>query len=285
MRQSLSIILLFAGTAAAGELPIVPAIDVDPQQIAASDDPASGILPATDESFGWAFNVFRPLRITHLAWNDTDRNGLSHSHAVGIWRNTLVLENSPFNPLWPVLSENELVVETVIPAGTVAELNGSWRRVPVGPIQLEPGQYQIVGQNHAGSADDFVFWTPTNFFPRPTFAPGISTSGMSRGQPAFGPVQWGGWLPPGTFNGQSMPGALMGTMFFVRDIPEPPAFVLACACCIVFWLHAKRRGAPLSRERLLRLNIDPHQPVVGGVNGVATRFAGPWPEDAAAGDG
>jgi hypothetical protein len=144
MRKSLSIILLFAGTAAAGELPIVPLIDIDPQQFAASDHPTSGILPATGESFGWAFHLFRPVRLTHLAWNDTDRNGLSHSHAVGIWRNTLHSEDSPFGPLWPILSENELVVETVIPAGTAAELNEAWRRVQVGPIQLEPGQYQII---------------------------------------------------------------------------------------------------------------------------------------------
>jgi hypothetical protein len=243
MRRSIGIILLCAGTSAAGTVPSVPLIDIDPEQEVSRN--RAGTLPTTDRSWGWAFTIepgFRAL-VTHLAWHDTDRNGLSHPHPVGIWRNTLSTTFYPaYTPYWPHVSANELVVEAVIPAGTTSELIGPWRRIPIEPIRLESGQYQIVGHNHSSSSDDLVFWASNS----PQIAPGIRLSGMSEEQLNFGPVQWGGWLPgrsPFELNDNttySVPGGILGPMLFVQFIiPEPTALVLvfiaSCICCSLRW--------------------------------------------------
>ena len=94
MRQSFCMILLFASVASAGEIPVVPLVNIDPTQAADSPVWFSGVLPASDESWGWAFGVERQFYalVTHVAWYDTDGNGLSHPHSVGIWRDTVRLE-------------------------------------------------------------------------------------------------------------------------------------------------------------------------------------------------
>jgi hypothetical protein len=240
MKRSLCIILLFAGTSAAGTIPSVPLIDIDPQQEV--DRNRAGVLPTTDESWGWAFTIeprYRAL-VTHLAWHDTDGNGLSHPHAVGIWRNTLSTTFFPaYTPYWPHVSVNELVAEAVIPAGTTGDLIGPWRLVPIEPVRLESGQYQIVGENHAGSNDDLIFWASNS----PGIAAGIRLGGMSEGQQAFGPIPWGGWLPGRSpfelFDNTtfSVPGGILGPMLFVQIIPEPTSsvpIVIGCAvCCLL----------------------------------------------------
>ena len=86
MKQSLCIFLLIAGTASADELQIIPLVDVDPQQLAPSS--RSGTLPAKDESRGSAFSTSYRTRLEYVGWYDSDRDGLSHSHRVGIWRDT-----------------------------------------------------------------------------------------------------------------------------------------------------------------------------------------------------
>ena len=142
---------------------------------------------------------------------------------------------------------NELVAQAVIPAGTAAELNGPWRRVPVGPIRLESGQYQVVGDNHADSKDDLVFWA-SNF---PAICGGVRLGGMSEGQSDFGPIEWGGWLPgrsPFELNENrtfSVPGGILGPMLFVQMIiPEPTAWasiiIACCGCCL---LRSRNRRA------------------------------------------
>jgi hypothetical protein len=83
MRHSVYIVLLFAGVASAGEIPVVPLVNIDPAQTAESSVLISGVLPATDESWGWAFTVPDTqdrVFVTHVAWYDTDGDGLSHSH-------------------------------------------------------------------------------------------------------------------------------------------------------------------------------------------------------------
>ena len=257
MKRSLCLILLFAGTSAAGTIPSVPLIDIDPEQEVSRN--RAGTLPTTDESWGWAFSIepgFRAL-VTHLAWHDTDRNGLSHEHAVGICRNTLSATFFPaYTVYWPHVSVNELVTQTVIPAGTAAELDGPWRRIPIEPVLLESGQYQIVGDNHAGSSDDLIFWA-SNF---PGISPGVRLGGMSEGQSDFGPIQWGGWLPgrsPFELNENrtySVPGGILGPMLFVRFIiPEPTALVLTliagCICCSRRRRNPTRCASPW-RQRL-----------------------------------
>jgi hypothetical protein len=236
-------------------------IDIDPQLEV--DRNRAGTLPTTSESSGWAFTIepgWRAL-VTHMSWHDTDRDGLTNEHAVGIRRNTLATTFFPaFTPYWPHVAVNEFVAQAVIPAGTAAELDGPWRRVPVGPIRLESGQYQVVGDNHADSKDDLVFWA-SNF---PAIRGGIRLAGMSEGQPDFGPIEWGRWLPgrsPFELNESrtfSVPGGILGPMLFVQlIIPEPtaavPAVIACCGCCLLRSrdrIEAYRRA---SRARRLRM--------------------------------
>jgi hypothetical protein len=261
MKRSLYIILFFSSTSMAGTIPSVPLINIDPELEVSRN--TAGTLPATNESWGWAFTIESGWRalVTHLAWHDTDGNGLSHPHAVGIWRNTIVTSPFPENtPYWPHVSENELVVDTIIPAGTTAELAGPWRRMPIPPIRLERGQYQIVGENHAGSSDDLTFWA-SNF---PGISPGVRLGGMSESLQEFGPIQWGGWLPgraPFELNNSrtfSVPGGILGPMLFVQFIiPEPTAlglaFVAGCVSCL---MRTRKRTRACSRFVCLPVPTD-----------------------------
>jgi hypothetical protein len=224
MRQSLCYVLLIAGTTSAGQIS-VPLVDVDPQRLNHIDG-NFGTLPSADDSRGWAFSLRFPAVLTHLAWFDTDRDGLSHTHAVGIWRNTLASIVPNQGPFWPQISVDQLISEATIPAGASAELSGPWRRVPIGPLYLLAGQYHIVGSNRADSRDSLVFWSSRGESHGDQFiAEGARLRGMSYGQSEFGPVQDGKWIPFGT---ESVPAALMGPMLFVSVIvPEPSTATLA----------------------------------------------------------
>src|SRR4051812_2547053 len=46
------------------------------------------VEPANNKTWGYSFYITTPVTVTHLAWNDTARDGLSHSHEVGIWKDT-----------------------------------------------------------------------------------------------------------------------------------------------------------------------------------------------------
>jgi hypothetical protein len=238
MIRALFCILFLASTASAGLIQ-VPLVDVDPQQLD-SRTSITGKLPSADDSRGWAFTLRFPTTVTHLAWNDTNRDGLSHSHAVGIWRNILDGFTPGFSQYFPEVSVDQLVFETVIPAGTQAELSGPWRRVPVGPILLPPGEYHIVGQNHSDSTDDLVYWSSRGPFSGDArlIVEGARLAGMSLGRPDFGPVQLGNWLEWGDF---PIPAALMGPMLFVEVIPEPSTWVMALAACVWYRQFAVRR--------------------------------------------
>jgi hypothetical protein len=249
MRQSLCYFALIAGSACAGQIP-VPLVDVDPEQLTGSNS-ISGTLPPADDSRGWAFQVRFPTLVTHLAWYDEGRDGLSYSHAVGIWRNTLDGVRPGTSWYWPVISVDELVIQTVIPAGTQAELHGPWRRLPITPILLQPGEYHIVGQNHAASTDNLVFWASRGHLGDPELiADGVRLAGMSYGQPEFGPVQPGHWLFWGDF---PIPAALMGPMpFVIANIPEPSTSTMVLVGCFLL-AGAVRKGDRSARAAELSL--------------------------------
>ena len=236
MRLSICITILLASVTYAGEIPVVPMINVDPKQVAESDHLFAGYLPTTDESWGWAFAVqqgFRAL-ITHVAWYDTDGDGLSHPHSIGIWRDT-VRDKFGFgdfgNLFFPQVSEIEFVAEMTIPAGAHAELIGPWRRIAINPIVLGPGQYQVVGQNNHESSDDLVFWVQSSIPNDASPVNGVVLQGLSSGQQDFGSIRWGGWLTPQVGN-FPVRGAIVGPMLFVQmNVPEPSTALLA----VVAW--------------------------------------------------
>jgi hypothetical protein len=245
MRLSLCITILLASTTCAGEIPVVPLINIDPKQVAESDRLFAGYLPTTDESWGWAFAVQQGFRasITHVAWYDTNGDGLSHPHSIGIWRDTVRHElgfGDFGNLFFPQVSETEFVAEMTIPGGTEAELLGPWRRWAINPIVLGPGQYQLVGQNNHDSSDDLVFWIqPALVNASP---PGITLQGLSSGQQDFGPIRWGGWLPSDV-GGRPVHGGIMGPMLFVQMIiPEPSTALLSFIALYVCSITVGRRN-------------------------------------------
>ena len=226
------VITLTTSEILAGELPVVPLVNIDPQQLNPTMTTA-GILPAADESRGWAFELATGKQLEYLAWYDTDGDGLSHSHRVGIWRNTLAGFSPGMGHYFPYFTANELVTEIVIPTGSQAELAGPWRRIPVGPIVLKPGQYQIVGENHAGSDDGLVFWLGLDHRP---LAQGASLVGISIGQPIFGPIKEGNWFPPLLIPLDVSPFTTTGPMLFVRDVPEPSTWATALVGVCGWWI-------------------------------------------------
>jgi hypothetical protein len=244
MRQSICCFVLIAGTTSAGQIS-VPLVDVDPQRLN-HIDANFGTLPSADDSRGWAFSLRFPAILTHLAWFDTDRDGLSHSHAIGIWQNTLESIVPNQGPFWPQVSVDQLVVQTMIPAGTSAELSGPWRRVPIGPLYLPAGQYHIVGSNQADSQDDLIFWSSRGESHGDQFiAEGARLRGMSYGQAEFGPVEPGKWIP---FGIESVPAALMGPMPFVSVmVPEPSTATFAVIVLIGLWMILDGRSAAKPR--------------------------------------
>jgi hypothetical protein len=254
MRHSVYIVLLFAGVASAGEIPVVPLVNIDPKQAAESPVWFSGVLPASNESWGWAFAVDRQYRalITHVAWYDKGGDGLSHSHSIGIWRDTVRdgLGLGPdANGYFPQISESELIVQAVIPSGTAAELVGPWRRMPINPIRLGPGNYYVVGRNHADSNDDLVFWTDGVIPGEPSSPRGVFLKGMSSGQPVFGPIRWGGWLTPDN-DIRPIRGTITGPMLFAQIIiPEPSTGLLAMMACCGYGLNCRPRKTVAAKRK------------------------------------
>src|SRR5215218_5905220 len=81
MRQLLSLLLglvLFTSAHADSQ----PLFDIDPAV------EAWLIEPANNKTWGWSFYVTTPITVTHLAWHDTNGDGLSHSHQIGLWKDT-----------------------------------------------------------------------------------------------------------------------------------------------------------------------------------------------------
>lgn len=94
-----------------------------------------------NQNVGWQFNVVTSLTVTGLGWFDEGQNGLGISHEVGIWN-----------------SSGTLLTSAVVPAGTVAVLDGQFRMVPITPIVLAVGTGYIVGGlNTSASGDRLAF--------------------------------------------------------------------------------------------------------------------------------
>lgn len=90
-----------------------------------------------DQNVGWSFNVLTGINVTGLEWFDTNGDGLSQSHQVGIWN-----------------SVGTLLASAIIPSGTAATLTGGFRFVPINAVFLAAaGGYIVGGLNFANSTD------------------------------------------------------------------------------------------------------------------------------------
>ena len=92
-------------------------------------NPATGTTGTNqDQTVGWQFNVLSPLTVTGLGWYDDGGNGLATGHSVGIW-----------NP------SGTLLASILVPAGTVAALDGQFRTVSIPDLSLTIGDGYIIG--------------------------------------------------------------------------------------------------------------------------------------------
>jgi hypothetical protein len=91
----------------------------------------------TDISLGWQFNVLQSITVEGLGWFDENADGLQVSHHVGIW--------SP---------AGVLLVDAIVPAGTLATLDGQFRTASTATIVLPPGNGYIVGGQSFALATD-----------------------------------------------------------------------------------------------------------------------------------
>lgn len=223
LRTALTIGMLFSGSLVFGQS--VPIYNINPG--------VDGyfVEPANNKTWGYSFYVNSPIRVTHLGWYDTNGDGLSHAHRVGIWKDTTGMTG------WPYINGGTLFTSTLIPVGTVAELSGPWRRVAITPITLEIGGYSIGGQNSASSLDEmwyihFTALTPAVVDPRVTIGSfDYNVSGRD------------GFFPPGTSPSSwyALDGAEIGAMLFVEPVPEPTTLVLITIAGMLIFGFNKRR--------------------------------------------
>jgi hypothetical protein len=112
------------------------------------------------QSVGWRFDVLEPIIVTGLTWYDEFQDGLLLGHETGLW-----------NPA------GDLLTSVVIPAGSVAPLDGIWRVVKVEPFVLLPDDGYIVGGFMGfGTSDRLALSVDQSVhaaidFVAPTFAP------------------------------------------------------------------------------------------------------------------
>jgi len=165
--------------------------------------------------YGWTFQVMEPITVTALAWYDEGQNGLFQGHEIGLWWASSSL------PL-----TNYLVTSISIPSGTLAELNGIYRKVDLAsPITLGTGRHIIGGTYSFPSEDQVAFGVAQNY------QDWTQDSRIALGQPAWAYGD-GFRMPDHSFLAY---GLNVGPMLYIEPIPEPSPVALALIgffCCI-----------------------------------------------------
>ncbi|WP_428304009.1 PEP-CTERM sorting domain-containing protein [Lacipirellula sp.] len=108
-----------------------------------------------------------------------------------------------------------MLTSATIPAGSVAELSGPWRRIQIAPLVLQPGFYSIGGQNKAQSTDDMVYIGDPPLSVVDPRVDIISFDFNINGPDGFHPP---GSAPSGWY---AFRGVELGPMLFVEAVPEP----------------------------------------------------------------
>jgi hypothetical protein len=232
---------VFFTIARAGHAASVPIVNVDPS------GPCPTVClnePHGDITWGWTFYVTEPIAITHVGWYDQDGDGLSHLHRIGIWRDLTGETNWPYvdgTPQQILGTFPPFVTDGLeIPAGTAAELDGPWRKVPINaippgtPFVLQPGGYAVGGLDHPNSTDAIRY----------TLAGGATPNLLTSdpriiiGAPSYSSQS--GFRVPDIFI--LVHGVEMGPMLFAEPVPEPSRPLLLAAGAF----------AALGRPRYLR---------------------------------
>ncbi len=182
----------------------------------------------TDISLGWQFNVLQSVTLEGLGWFDEQADGLQNAHTVGIWSPT-----------------GTLLASAIIPAGTLASLDGQFRTAAVSPFVLPPGNGYIVGgQSFAGDAERLACGNPAQGSP---FFPQLSQSLDPRVQWTAATYSIGSAFQRPTMVGVSSQG-YYGPSFSVQAIPEPSTVAVALMGFSVFCLKPRSTSIPQLRR-------------------------------------
>ena len=191
------------------------------------------VEPANNKTWGYSFYATTPVTVTHLAWYDTGGDGLSHSHKVGLWKDTSgITQANWFSGYFP--NGGSLLASVTVPAGTTAELSGPWRRVPITPVTLGVGGYSVGGQNNSQSTDEMVYKLFGSFgVSYPTYLDDRVLGGSF----TFNIGGADGFYAPGTTSGDGWylaAGAELGATLFLESVPEPNSLMLFAIAAAVF---------------------------------------------------
>jgi hypothetical protein len=156
-----------------------------------------------DQTLRWAFTVNQEISVTALGLFDDGLNGLTESHAVGIW------------------ADGSLIAQTTVPSGLGVELVENFRYTSIAPITLVPGETYVIGGVYDAFSPDFVPATAA------TIAADVAVN--------YEGAKFGlgiGLIEP---NAEASPGGYFGPnfLFSERQVPEGSAgFVLFGAVVI-----------------------------------------------------
>ncbi|HEX3599674.1 MAG TPA: hypothetical protein VHU84_05990 [Lacipirellulaceae bacterium] len=200
----------------------------------------------TNGTWGWTFYVNAPVVVTDIGWYDRGQDGLTIAHRVGLWKDQSGQTNSPYisGSGQQLFEASPGVPGIEIPAGTVAALDGPWRKVslPNGPITLQPGGYAIGGLDNTSSLD------PIRYMLDDLGSPGATRHLAADGRiliGAPGDSASAGFQRPDRFF--LVDGVEFGPTLFVIPVPEPATITLMMFC---FLLTLRRRIRPLTPTQL-----------------------------------
>jgi hypothetical protein len=188
-------------------------------QIVAVDpnyDPGSGSqypFNPDGRTYGWRFTVDEsPISVTQLGFFDAAQNGLADSHRVGIWDST-----------------GNLIVDTIIPAGTSASLDGNFRFVSVTPTTLNANSTYSIGTLFPSGSDLAIAAASV----APTYAGEITYLG-------------GTYSDVGTFNppvNNYGSHGVFGPNFEFTAVPEPHHYALATGFGLAIFIGIRKTVA------------------------------------------
>ena len=169
-------------------------------------------------TLGFAFSVVADVHLVGLGVYDHLADGLEAAAEVALWEGDSTAAR----------------LQTLVPAGTAAALDGLFRFAPVTPLLLQPGRvYVVAAYLDASVATSFGMDTAgaASIDPRVTVLGDRYGDGfLSLAYPAMSDGTPGGWL---------------GANFQLAPVPEPgPAALLALGLAVLGW---RQRHSVFSR--------------------------------------